>query len=735
MLLAPAFLACLAVPQSSPSAPSETPGLSQDGTLSPSSSRATNGEASVDRSPDKPGQDGPAPVEEVPDEVGVDTRIDTVIVEGRGTSRLDIAGSASEGVTGPEQLRRRPIMRPGELLETVPGLVITQHSGSGKGNQFFLRGFNLDHGTDFLVSVGGVPINMRSHGHGQGYVDLNPLIPELISTVAYRKGPYFADTGNFSSAGSVALDYVRDLPNGISLIEAGQYGFQRALFADSFKMDGGGTLITAVETLHHDGPWDVEENFRKLNAFAKFSTGDQYNGSDITLAAYDGSWTSTDHIPRRAVEQGAIGRFGTLDPTSGGDSRRLSLTGRWYGSGEKSEWDVTAYTYRSELDLFSNFTYALADPVNGDQFEQLDDRWTQGLIAQKTNYGKLFGVESQWRFGGDFRNDFIDNGLFLTNDRRRLTTVRRDDIAETSLGLFTDTTMRWNDRWRSTFGVRGDAFIFDVDSDLTANSDKEFDAIASPSAGLVFAATDRTELYLNAGFGFHSNDARGVTIRDDPSTLDPLDGTRVPGLVRQRGAEFGVRHENPNGLTSTLAFWGLRSESELLFVGDAGGTEPTGASERFGIEWTNYYQITDQVSLDFDATWSRARFLDGGDENHVPGAIETSVAAGLAYDFEGGHFAALRARYFGPRDLEETGAVRSTSSLLFNAQAAYQVNPDLLVKLSIFNLFDREVSDIEYFYPSRLPGEGAGPDDGGFNDVHFHPAEPLSVRVGIAMAF
>ncbi len=680
-----------------------------------------------------PGQGGSGQTDS-PESYPEDEYLEAIIVEGRGTSRLDLAPSASEGVTGPEQLRRRPLLRPGELLETVPGVIITQHSGSGKGNQFFLRGFNLDHGTDFLVSIGGVPINMRSHGHGQGYVDMNFLIPELVEKVAYRKGPYFADTGDFSSAGSVALDYVRDLPNGIASLETGEYGFQRALIADAYDV-GNGRLVTALETMHHDGPWEVAENFRKLNGFVRYAEGDRYNGVDYTVGAYDGRWTATDQIARRAVTSGLIDRFGTLDPTSGGNSRRFSLTGHWFGADETSEWDVTAYAYRSELNLFSNFTYTLADPVNGDQFEQLDDRWVQGLHAQRTRYDTLFGTDSETTYGLEFRNDFIENGLFATRERTRLSTVRVDDIRETSLGLFGETTQRWNDRLRSNLGLRGDVYAFDVDSDNPLNSDTEYDFIASPSAGLAYRVEDNTELYLNAGFGFHSNDARGVTIRDDPTTPDPLDGDRVPGLVRQRGAEFGLRHENPSGLTSTLALWGLRSASELVFVGDGGNTEATGASERFGVEWTNYYQISDAWSLDFDVAWSRARFTEGGDENHVPGAIESSVAAGLAYETPEGHFAALRGRYFGPRDLEETGEVRSTSSLLFNAQAAYRINDDVMLRLSIFNLLDREVSDIEYFYPSLLNGETPGVGGEGIDDVHFHPAEPRSLRFGIAVAF
>ncbi|MEL6906413.1 MAG: TonB-dependent receptor [Planctomycetota bacterium] len=682
----------------------------------------------TNQAPDVPAEDQLPPVEEN------DGVLPEVVVEGRATSRIGFAPAASEGATGPEQLRRRPLLRPGEILETVPGVIITQHSGSGKGNQFFLRGFNLDHGTDFLVEVGGVPINLRSHGHGQGYVDLNFLIPELVEKVAYRKGPYFADTGDFSSAGSVAIDYVRDLPNGIALVESGQFGYQRALYADGFTLGRGRKLVTAVETLHHDGPWDVDENFRKINAFARVSQGDRYNGADFTAGIYDSRWVSTDHIAQRAVDQGLIGRFGTLDPTSGGDSRRFSLTGHWYGLDQDSSWDITAYAYRYQLDLFSNFTYFLNDQTDGDQFEQLDDRWTQGLHAERTTFTEISGKEVEWRYGLEFRNDFIDNGLFNTVRRQRRSTVRRDDIIETSFGIFADTTVRWTDNLRSTFGLRADAYRFDVDSDDDVNSGKENDLIANPNVGLAYGVAENTELYLNAGFGFHSNDARGVTIQDDPTTPEPLDGAPVPGLVRQRGAEIGVRHEDPSGLTSTFTLWGLRSDSELLFVGDGGNTEPTGATERFGVEWTNYWRFDDEWSLDLDVAWSQARFREGEDD-HVPGAIEATLATGLAYESKSGHYAALRGRYFGPRDLEETGEVRSSTSFLVNAHGAYRINDDVLLRLSVFNLLDRDVNDIEYFYPSRLQGEPVGPDDGGFNDIHFHPSEPFAVRFGVVVAF
>ena len=660
--------------------------------------------------------------------------LDEVVVEGRGRSLTGIATSATQGVVGREELVRRPILRPGELLETVPGVIITQHSGAGKGNQFFLRGFNLDHGTDLSVRVNGIPNNLPSHGHGQGYIDLNYLIPELVDTVEFRKGPYYADAGDFSSAGNVSIDYVDRLPGAFVLVEGGRFDYQRALAADSIEV-GDGDLLFAFETLHDDGPWDVPQSFDKLNGVLRYSDGDENGGARYTLIGYDSTWTATDHIAQRAVDRGLIDRFGSLDPTSGGITRRYSLSGDWWGRTETDDWKVTAYTYVYGLDLYSNFTYALRDPANGDQFLQTDERWVQGVEGSygwSSDFGESFAEN---RVGFQLRNDVIDNGLFYTAERQLLDTVRDDDINQTSLGFHGESQIYWNDWFRSTVGARADLYHFDVDSDNPINSGDETDALFSPKASLVFGPWSDTEFYLQGGYGFHSNDARGTTIVDDPTTPALNDGVQVDPLVQQRGAELGVRSTYVDGLQSTFSVWYLESDSELLFVGDAGNTEPTGETERWGIEWTNFYEVTDWLTLDLDLAASEARFTAGGPDDHVPGAIDEVAALGATFRHPEGHYAAIRGRYFGPRDLIEDGSVQSSSSFLVNAHIGYRFSEDWQARLSVFNLFDRDVNDIEYFYPSRLPGEPAGPDDGGFNDIHFHPSEPFSVRFGLFASF
>lgn len=396
---------------------------------------------------------------------------------------------------------------------------------------------------------------------------------------------------------------------------------------------------------------------------------------------------------------------------------------------------MRAYSYWYDLDLYSNFTYFLADPVDGDQFLQEDRRWVLGLEAENTWHAGTEARRTSTTVGVQLRNDSIDNALRNTAAREVLSTVRADDILETNLGVFADNETRWRDWLRSTIGIRADLFRFDVESDLEANSGTETDTIVSPKLGLVFGPWSETEVYAQAGYGFHSNDARGVTLRDDPSTPAPGDGTPVDPLAQQRGVELGVRTAALEGLQSTVSIWHLASDSELVFIGDAGNTKPSGATERFGVEWTNFFDVNEWLALDLDAALSRARFTGGADDDHVPGAIERTLALGATIRGERGDYVALRGRYFGPRDLDEPGTVQSSSSFLVNAHAGWRFGTDWLLQVSVFNLFDRDVDDIEYYYPSRLANEPPGPDEGGTNDIHFHPAVPLTLHVGLVARF
>ena len=628
------------------------------------------------------------------------------------------------------EVNARPFLRAGEALEVVPGLIVTQHSGEGKANQYFLRGFNLDHGTDLAISVDGMPVNMPTHGHGQGYADINFMIPELIQSVNVRKGPYFADVGDFGSAGSVAIDYVNRLPKNIAELTFGSFGYRRALAAGSTAV-GAGTLLAAFEGVGYDGPWDVPDDVRKLNGVLRYSQGTATDGFTLSAMAYSNGWNSTDQVARRAIDQGLIGRFGSLDPTDGGVSSRFSLSGNWAQSSEYGQSKINAYVINSSLRLYNNFTYFLDDPVNGDQFSQMDRRTVVGLNASHAFDVRVAGIETQTRVGLQTRGDDIRVGLFKTLQREMLSTVREDSVREGNVGLWADTTARWTDWLRTTVGIREDYFAGRVLSDTPANSGNAQASMTSPKAGIVLGPWYRTEFYGNAGYGLHSNDIRGATITVDPiDKVTPQD--RVPLLVRSKGAELGIRTKAVEGLTSSLAVFVLDFDLELLFVGDAGTTEASRPSRRVGVEWTNQYQVLPWMRFDLDVAYTRARFTDfDAAGNFIPGAPAWVAGGGVTFGGESGWFGALRGRYFGPRPLIEDDSVRSQASLIFNARAGYKFDNGLRLQLDVLNLFNARTNQIEYYYLSRLPGEPIG----GVADRHVHPAEPLAVRLTLAGRF
>jgi len=638
--------------------------------------------------------------------------------------------SASQGEVTKERLDERPAYRPGELLETMPGLIVTQHSGEGKANQYFLRGFNLDHGTDLEITVDDMPVNMRTHGHGQGYSDLNFMIPELISGLTYRKGPYYAEEGDFSSAGAIHIGYLDRLDHDIAEVGGGSFNYGRG-FAASSTTVGAGTLLTAAEIYHNDGPWQVPDDYLKFNGVVRYSEGTADNGLSLTSMAYSGDWNATNQIAKRAVEEGLIDRFGSLNPTDGGNADRYSLSGRWSERNGDQASKVNAYLIRSDLALFNDFTYFLRDPINGDQFEQTDARTIIGANASHSFFGTFAGSDAETEFGVQTRYDGIHVGLFDTVRRMILSTVRDDHVQESSIGFYGQENLRWSDTFRSIFGLRGDLFHGNDDSGNPLNSGNTTAFIAGPKLSLIFGPFNKTEYYVNAGTGFHSNDVRGATI-----TVDPTDGVtpeeRVPLLVRSKGAEVGARTWVIPGLESSLSFFVLDFDSELVFSGDAGTTEAGRPSERIGVEFANLYRPYSWLSFDLDAAYTRARFTNSDPVgNHIPGAVEGVLETGADIDNIGDWFGGLRLRYFGPRPLIEDDSMRSRPTTLVSGDVGYKITKMIQVRLEGFNLLDTKASQIDYYYTSRLPGEPAA----GVNDIHFHPVEPRSFRVNLAMKF
>jgi hypothetical protein len=643
---------------------------------------------------------------------------------------VGIAQAASQGAITARQLDARPVMRTGEVLETVPGVVISQHSGEGKANQYYLRGFNLDHGTDFSTTVAGLPVNMPTHGHGHGYSDLNFLIPELISGVQFSKGPYFADQGDFTTAGAANINYVNMLARPLVRIGGGGDGFGRAFAAVSPAV-GRGHLLAAIDVQRNDGPWLLNENFQKINGIVRFSRGDALNGFSITGMGYRGSWRSSDQVPARAVDDGSLDRFGTIDATDGGESYRYSGSFEWQRTRNNASTKLTAYGLGYDLDLFSNFTYFLDDPENGDQFRQADHRFVSGARLSHRRLGRWAGRAVQNTFGVQLRNDDIANvGLYHTVARRTLETIREDSVVQTSLGGFMQNETEWAPWLRSLAGLRIDGYRFGVEASSAANSGKDYAGLVSPKGGIVLGPWKRTEIYANAGLGFHSNDARGATITVDPATGDPA--PRVTPLARARGAELGIRSVRVPRLQTSLAVWTLSLDSELIFIGDAGTTEAGRPSHRYGVEWTNYYSPRPWLTFDADLSVSRARFTDDDPAGQaIPGSVETVISGGATVDSLHNVFGSVRWRYFGPRSLVEDQSLRSKATSLVNLEAGYRFTKDVRIAVDVFNVLNTKHSDIDYFYRSRLPGEPSG----GIDDIHFHPTLPRTARVSLILGF
>ena len=642
---------------------------------------------------------------------------------------VGIAQSASQGAITARQLEVRPIMRAGEVLETVPGVIVTQHSGEGKANQYFLRGFNLDHGTDFAQTIAGLPVNMPAHAHSHGYSDVNFLIPELVAGVQFSKGPYFAEHGDFATAGASNINYATALDRPIARVEGGAYRYGRVLLAASPKV-GAGHLLVALEGSTNDGPWQIPDAYEKLNGVVRYSRGDNVNGLSLTLMGYHGQWNATEASPERAVESGLIDRFGSIDQTDGGRTHRYSLGGEWQHSGDRKLTKISAYALAYDLDLISNFTFFLDDPARGDQQEQVDHRFVTGVKVAQRRLATWRGHAVQNTFGLQVRNDQIPEvGLYHTEARVRLATRGKDSVLVTGVGVYAQNEAAWSPWLRTQLGIRFDATRGRVDALDPANTGSSSAGILSPKISVTLGPWKRTEFYVNAGTGFHSNSAIGTTLTRD------INGNAVEAvtpLVRAIGGELGMRTVAIPHLQTTISLWDLHLDSELVYNGDIGATEPGPASNRFGLELANYYSPQKWLVFDGDLSWSRARFTEPGlDGSYVPEAVGVVVSAGASVDNYHHSYGSVRLRYFGRRALVDDNSVQSQPTSLVNLQGGYDLARGVRLTADVFNVLNAQASDIDYYFTSRLPGEPLA----GVDDIHFHPAVPRTLRLGVTVGF
>lgn len=634
-----------------------------------------------------------------------------IVVTGRAERRIGTAQAASEGSISGNELRVRPLLRTSELAEAVPGLIAVQHSGGGKAAQYLIRGYNLDHGTDFTIAVDNMPFNLRSHAHGEGYLDLNGLIPETVSRISYRKGPYRASDGDFSFVAAAALDTVDRLDRPFAAATVGSYGYRRVAAGGSFDL-GPGSLVLATELKANDGRWQLAERLRHVGAFAKYTTETDLGTLRASLSLYDASWRPTEQIPVRAIGVFVPDRFGTLDPDLRGSTDR-----QVFNLGLRSEdLTVAAYAQHYRFNLLSNFTFYLADPIRGDQLEQAEDRWTYGgRIARR------FDITDRLAFtiGADAQTDRIDDlGLYQTQGGRRIGTTSLVDAIETSFAGHVETIWKPVARVSLIGGARVDHFRFRTVARGGAGvTGAVNDTIATPKAGASIELARGVAIYANYGQGFHSNAIRGVTTATDPTQ----------GLARATGYELGGRFERGPVILSLIHWWS-RASSELVYSGDDGTVSPTGPSKRRGFELTAALRPVRWLAIDANLATNHARFVDAPGIDRIPNALEAAGELGVAALFDRLN-AALRVRYAGPRPLIEDNSVRGPATTVVNLRAARTFG-SVEVSAEVLNLFDTSRADADYFYGSRLPGEPLE----GVEGIQSRTVEPRMIRIGARVA-
>lgn len=662
-------------------------------------------------SPVRAAEDEPIPAAEAG---GIEQTAPAIVVFGRGEAKIGSAQAASEGSVGGADLLVRPLLRVAELLEAVPGMVATQHSGSGKANQYFLRGFNLDHGSDFTTYIDGVQMNLRTHGHGQGYLDLNGLIPEIVGREDFRKGPYRADGGDFALAGAAYMTTVDEFARPWMSVEGGSYGWRRIAAGGTLRDLGPGDLTLVAQGKVYDGPWQEPEHLRHYSGFAKYRVPVGAGTLEASLHAYRATWQPTEQIPERIIGTPLCPDvFCSPDPSARGETTRI------VGNITVSQptWRANAYVQFYDWRMFSNPTYADPDGTSA-QIEQFDRRWVSGFTGRK-----------QWEpmpsltvtLGTENRYDRIGNvGVNRSIDRRFLASLGHYRVEELSGALYGEAIWRPLPGLRLTGGLRGDLYHYSVKArDATAaaiGTGSGSDAILSPKASLAYAVSPHFEVYANWGRGFHSNDVRGAVNRVTP----------VPVLVRGRGKELGTRLQWA-GLSLTATYWWLEVASELRFIGDSNAVEPSGASRRHGYEVVAFWRPLPWLALDANFTASHARY-DNGD--HIPNAFENAASAGVAIIHDPWE-ASIRVRHLGPSPLVEDNSLRDRGSTVVNARAAWKGQRIELFG-EILNLFDSRDKDIAYFYESYLPDfDGAGPVEGRLSRV----VEPRTLRIGAKVNF
>jgi outer membrane receptor protein involved in Fe transport len=704
-----------------------------------------------------------------------DASLAEVTVSGERLELIGTASTASEGVVVDQEIQQTPAYRPGQILETVPGLIVTLHSGEGKANQFLMRGYNLDHGTDLATLVDGMPINQPTHAHGQGYTDLNFLLPEMADKIRFTKGPYYATVGDFGAVGSLQIAYRDAIPDQFA-VTVGTLDYQR-VFAAGTQSLADGKLLAAAEFQHYDGPFTTPDDARRENAVLRYSQGDEHNGYSVTGMFYHQLWTSTTDIPLRAIDEGVVSnRFGTLDPTDGGRAQRASVSMQIHQTGGDGQFSASTYFIDNQLHLFNDFTHFLVDPVHGDQEEQFENRRVVGGAASYSLPVSLGLIDNEFAAGMLMRYDWLGVGRLPSAARVPLppqddppSFSNSDDVYLFGAAAYLQATTRWTSTIRSVFGLRDD-YQHGTDIDYLArlhetagysNGGTAAQSLLQPKGSLIYTPSQALEFYLSAGRGFHSADLRGVN--QDMSVNLGLPHT--PLLAKQDGQEVGVRAAMLPNLVATVGIYNLWQQSETILNPDIGQDTAGPPSRRYGYEVNLTYQINRRLEFYGSYSGDHTRFtrsFDDGTGHSGTYITDAPVATGsvaLYVTNLWGWSAGLDYRYLGNYPLSsgpcvDSAAVRDfpgvahscgdapTAFGQVNGHGFGELNLDVqhafpsgwVATVGIYNLFDSSAAAAEFWYVDRLQSEHALYPDGRA-DLHQHPLEPRALRFTISRHF
>lgn len=620
-------------------------------------------------------------------------------------------------------LNLNPVKSSQEILQKVPGLFIAQHAGGGKAEQIFLRGFDIDHGTDIQITADGMPVNMVSHAHGQGYADLHFLIPETVQGVDFGKGPYYADKGNFTTAGYVDFNTYDRISESNIKVEAGQFNTLRSVsIIDLIEGDGRQDAYLATEYMISDGPFDSPQNFNRLNLFGKYNARIGDNFLTIQGSTFQSKWDASGQIPLRAIESGQIGRFGAIDDTEGGETSRQNFLIDYTSSFANGDFLQTkAFVSKYDFELYSNFTFFLDDPVNGDQIRQKESRTIYGIQTTHNHGTQWLSGDLTIESGLGFRYDDV-NGVELSHTRNRQETlepIALADVDEFNGYAFSSATMEWR-KWMINAGLRLDQFRFEeVDFLSTTYSRQSMtQAILSPKLNVIYSPTNKWQVYAKSGRGFHSNDARVVLREQSQNTLPSA-----------WGVDFGAVYQPLDRLFIDVAYWELYLEQEFVYVGDAGVVEPSGRTRRNGIDVGINYQLSKELFLYGNLNFANPRSIDEPEgANFIPLAPTLTSIGGLTY--KGKNLSgSLRYRYIKDRAANEDNSLTAEGYFLTDANLSYD-RPKWTFSLSVENVFNVDWREAQFETESRLAGEAAP-----VSEIHFTPGVPFFMKAGLSFKF